>query len=207
MSGLLGVIVGILASLGLRPGPSPRGPDPDRDLVMVVSTALDRGDDFWGQRIEPRSWRMPHVVFENEKGEATPCGQANATSGPFYCPANERIYLELTFLRSINGELARAYVIAHELGHHVQKMLAKFRGARDSIGIELQADCYAGMWMKDELTSGHLAKGDIEAALAEASAVGDDAICPGCSPEAWTHGSSKQRVAAVTEGLGGGPCM
>lgn len=178
--------------------------DPDENLVEVTSTALDRGDDFWLSQ-DRAGWRSPHVVLIPTAGESTPCGIADESSGPFYCPPNERIYVDIRFLRAIHGDLARAYVTAHELGHHVQKLRREL-GGRASVDVELGADCYAGEWMASEQSHGHLASGDVAAALDEAAAVGDDRLCPGCSPESWSHGSSAERVAAVRRGLTGGPC-
>lgn len=193
---LLGLILGRVTGTGA---------DPQRDLVLITSTALDRGDNFWGGRLDPGLWRAPHVLLvDHDHGESTPCGRADAASGPFYCPANERIYLDLDFIGAISGELARAYVTAHELGHHVQKLRGEL--GRSSISTELGADCYAGMWMHQEQLDGHLGSGDLANALLEAAAVGDDRICPSCSPEQWTHGSSTQRMDALTEGFRGGTC-
>lgn len=180
--------------------------DPAREIVLNVSTALDRGDDYWADHLDPSTWRMPHVVLiDHEHGEVTPCGHADADSGPFYCPANERIYVDVDFVAAISGDLARAYVTAHELGHHIQKLRGEFDN-RSSIAVELGADCYAGMWMRDEQLHGRLAKDDVAGALAEAAAVGDDRLCPTCRREQWTHGSSAMRTAAVTAGLSGGAC-
>jgi predicted metalloprotease len=196
VAGLLGVLIG--AIFGRATGGAS---DLDRDLVALTSVAIDRGQEFWASAIGP-SWRTAHVVLIDSP-ESTPCGTADQRSGPFYCPANERIYLDLAFLRAIDGELARAYVIAHELGHHVQAIRGE-RGA--SVSVELEADCYAGQWMSSEAAHGHLAPGDFAAAIAEAAAVGDDRIRPDSSPETWTHGSSAQRVAALSGGFGGSTC-
>ncbi len=195
-SGLIGVLIGVLIGRGTG-GAS----DPDRDLVAVTSVAIDRGDDFWLARLP--GWRSAHVILIDGT-EETACGVASVASGPFYCPKSERIYLDLSFLRAIDGDLARAYVVAHELGHHVQNIRGELTGA--PVALELQADCYAGMWMHEESTHGHLDAGDFDAAIAEAGKVGDDRIQPGSSPETWTHGSAAQRVAALRAGFGGGPC-
>lgn len=182
-------------------------PDPDADLVLVTSAALDRGQDFW-RRVIGNGYRDAHVVLVPSSGNtSTPCGPASSDSGPFYCPGNERIYLEPGFLRAIDGDLARAYVIAHELGHHVQKLQGELRGQSGrGVAVELEADCYAGAWMREQMERGDVANGDINAALAEAAAVGDDRLCPDCKAEEWTHGSSADRVAAVSRGIGGETC-
>jgi predicted metalloprotease len=188
-----GILVAIGVLLGWRAIHVPT--DPDRDLVEVVSTALDRGQLFWAARVH--GYRRAAVVLFEER-TPTACGAGETAFGPFYCDADERIYLDLSFLRAIDGELARAYVVAHELGHHVQKL----RGtAKQGVDLELEADCLAGWWMADERARGHLAGGDIDAALSEASAVGDDRLCPACTRDQWTHGSSDQRMRAVRAGL------
>ncbi len=197
--GIIALLLGVLTGRATAPTSTV-----DVDLMQVTSTALDRGAAFWINQLDPGQWRDARVVVINHD-ENTPCGIANQMSGPFYCPPSEHIYLDLSFLRAITGDLARAYVVAHELGHHVQKLRGEFLN-RDSVAVELQADCYAGMWMHDEQLHKHLADGDLTAAAAEAAAVGDDRICPGCSTESWTHGSSEQRVAALLKGVGGSAC-
>lgn len=186
---IIGVIVGRL--LGIAPAV-----DKDADLVQVVSTALDRGQAYWASRIP--GWRDAKVVLFTRSLE-TPCGIANETTGPFYCPADEHIYLDLTFLRAMSGDLGQAYVIAHELGHHVQYLVGQLNYY--GYTVELQADCYAGVWMKNEIVNGHLEPGDIEEAYFEAAQVGDIG-----SMETWTHGDSEHRVAAVKSGLETGKC-
>ncbi len=198
--GFLSVLLGLFVGRAAAPNV-----DADRDLVQVVSTALDRGQDFWAARI-PDRWRAARVVLI-EGSERTACGVADSSSGPFYCPTSERIFVDMPFLRAIGGKLGRAYVIAHELGHHVQKLRGDLARLVDRpIDVELQADCYAGMWMHEEQTHGHLEPGDFPEALAEAAAVGDDRLRPDSSPEAWTHGSAAQRAQALADGFGGGPC-
>lgn len=187
----------ILAAITHKAPPAPPT-DPDADLVAGVSTALDRGQLFWATKVP--SYRHAKVVLYADHTTSA-CGLAQSASGPFYCPGDELIYIDLSFLRAIKGELAQAYVVAHELGHHVQKLRKEIDGA--SIPVELGADCYAGEWMREEQLAGRLDAGDVPAALAEAAAVGDDRLCPTCSPEQWTHGSAAQRDAAVTAGLAG----
>lgn len=199
-----GAIAGILATLlgllGIRLASSE--PDPEIDLVYVVSTALDRGQAYWQDRI--KDYRPAKVVLFSGS-TATACGLGLAESGPFFCEGDGHIFLDLGFLRAIEGDLARAYVIYHELGHHVQKL----RGIGwHSAGFtfELQADCLAGAVIRDEQIGGRLVEGDIEQALAAVAAIGDDRIRPGSSPETWTHGSADMRVDAVRTGLEGHPC-
>src|SRR5664280_1931884 len=164
------------------------------------------------------------VLFSDETRSG--CGFAEAASGPFYCPEDQKVYIDLAFFQELKtrfgapGEFAQAYVIAHEIGHHVQNLLgidAQLRQlqarnpsrARDlSIGLELQADCLAGVWAHSTEERNILEKGDVEAGLAAAAAVGDDRMQRQAgrrvSPETWTHGSSQQRVDWFRRGLSAG---
>lgn len=198
---IAGVIAAFLGIFGVRALTSSAPVTPNEDLVYLVSTALDRAQAYLETRIP--NYRPARVVLF-EASTDTQCGRGLATSGPFYCPADEMIYVDLAFLRAIRGDLARAYVIEHELGHHVQTVTGRF--VAGGYTMELYADCLAGELMRVEREAGHLEHGDIESALAEAAAVGDDRIRPGSSPETWTHGSSDQRVAAVLAGLSGVGC-
>jgi predicted metalloprotease len=189
---------GVALLLGLLAGwfgARPTAPDPDAAQVAIISTALDRGQAFWAGRLP--YYRDAKVVIFTTSLE-TPCGIANDATGPFYCPADERVYVDPAFLRSIPGEFARAYVIAHELGHHVQKLTAPIA---PGVGLELQADCYAGVWMSAEQRAGHLHGGEVAAALDEAAAAGDAG-----ARDTWTHGDAASRVGAVTRGLTQGAC-
>lgn len=194
-------LAGVLALIATWLGRAPAR-DPEAHLVHVVSTALDRGQSYWSERVH--GYRRAKVVLYR-KATSTPCGRGVAASGPFYCPIDERVYLDLSFLSKIENDLARAYVIAHELGHHVQKLRGNLDG-RPSIEVELGADCLAGRWIAAEHLAGRLEVGDVAAAIAETSSIGDDKLCPACSPEQWSHGSSEQRVSAVTAGIAGRPC-
>ncbi len=196
---LAGVLATIIGFFGVRAATHEK--DPDQDLVYLVSTALDRGQAYWQDHT---SGYHPAKVVLFERSTSSGCGRALSESGPFYCPADERIYLDLAFLRAIDGDLSRAYVLAHELGHHVQHLRAQTGG---SIDIELGADCLAGAWMHDEQQRGHLEGSDFAGALQEASAVGDDRICPTCSSETWTHGSSSQRLEALAGGFARAECF
>lgn len=199
LAGFIGLVLGFFGG-GLRP--SAHGPD--AELVQTVSTALDRGQEFWSRNSDANHWRDARIVLIDED-EKTACGVVGKLTGPVYCPSAEKIYLDLSFLYAIEGQLARSYVIAHELGHHVQRVRSELAG-RSSLDLELEADCLAGRWIKSEQDGGHLAAGDIDAALVEAASVGDDRICPTCSSEQWTHGSSEQRIASVRRGIGGDAC-
>jgi predicted metalloprotease len=163
------------------------------------------------------------VLYSSRVGSA--CGLASAASGPFYCPEDQRAYLDLSFFQEMkdrlhaSGEFAQAYVIAHEIGHHVQNELgilgraATERGRSDqrrsnaiSVRVELQADCFAGVWAYHADRTKHIIEqGDVEAALNAASAVGDDRLQRQARgyvvPDAFTHGSSAQRVRWFKRGL------
>jgi predicted metalloprotease len=148
----------------------------------------------------------------------TGCGRATSAVGPFYCPADRLAYIDFDFFVELRnrfgapGDFAQAYVIAHEVGHHVQNLLGAGVGQRssneDSVRIELQADCYAGVWANSVFEEGDLEEGDLEEGLAAASAVGDDRIQEQAgvdvNPETWTHGSSEQRVEWFRTGFESG---
>ena len=143
------------------------------------------------------------------------CGVASSQVGPHYCPIDQTIYLDETFFDELrqrfggsSGEVAQAYVIAHEVGHHVQNQLGVLaenqNSQKGSIAIELQADCYAGVWAYSQARNGVFENGEIQQAMSAAEAVGDDNIQEKTegrvTPENWTHGSSEQRVNAFTAG-------
>jgi uncharacterized protein len=156
------------------------------------------------------------------------CGGANASSGPFYCPADQKLYIDLAFFRQLEGEFnapgdfAQAYVIAHEVGHHIQTVtgissqvrqaqsrVSEAEGNMYQVMMELQADCYAGIWAHhSDRERGTLEAGDVEEGLRAASAVGDDTIQKRMQgyvvPESWTHGSAQQRMAWFRRGFESG---
>lgn len=200
---LIGVAMGIVATLlGVTLIGGDTKSDPDRELLYEVSTALDRAQDFWEASVTGFQ-RAKVVVFEDSTSSG--CGRALSSTGPFFCPEDDRIYVDLRFLRAIDGDLGRAIVIGHELGHHLQHLRRELDG-RGSVIVETEADCLAGSWIRHERQLGRLEAGDIDEALREIASVGDDRICPGCSPESWSHGSSSQRLAAVQVGLAGIAC-
>jgi predicted metalloprotease len=152
------------------------------------------------------------VLFRGAIGSA--CGNATSAVGPFYCPNDHKVYIDLAFYDQLRrqfgapGDFAQAYVIAHEIGHHVQN-LRGIVGREDKIAIELQADCLAGAWGKDAEQRGLLETGDLDEALNAASQIGDDTIQRRTQgrvqPETWTHGSAAQRSSSFKRGFNGGP--
>jgi uncharacterized protein len=145
------------------------------------------------------------------------CGLGQAAMGPFYCQGDEKLYVDLSFYRDLQtrfrapGDFAQAYVVAHEVGHHVQKLTGAFQKAksnRDSVRLELQADCYAGVWGHYAGLMQQLDAGDVEEALTAAAAIGDDRLQKQTQgrvvPESFTHGSSEQRVRWFRRGLQSG---
>jgi predicted metalloprotease len=208
-------------------------PDTARDeaekpLVQFVSVVLDDTQKTWEQLL-PQQAGIPYrhaklVLFRNRTQSG--CGGAESATGPFYCPADEKVYIDLGFYDELKqrfgapGEFAQAYVLAHEVGHHVQKITGVERqvrqlqqsspqsGNRLSVMMELQADCLAGVWAHSTQQRGLLERGDVESALGAAAAVGDDHIQKmmrgQVQPETFTHGSSEQRMHWFTQGLSSG---
>jgi uncharacterized protein len=208
-------------------GPS-RAPDPARDAaeqkeVQFVSFVLDDAQNNWNKMIN--GYRHAKLVLFRDSIQSA-CGGAQTASGPFYCPGDEKVYLDLAFFDELNqrfhadGDFARAYVVAHELGHHVQKLLgteAKMRQAQQqnpsrandlSVRLELQADCYAGVWGHSTEQRSIIDQSDIQAGLNAAAAVGDDRLqkmaTGSVMPEKFTHGTSAQRAKWLQTGLDSG---
>ena len=139
------------------------------------------------------------------------CGVAQSATGPFYCPADGKVYLDTSFFEELDrrfgapGDFAQAYVIAHEIGHHVQNLLGIASSSGSSVPLELQADCLAGVWGHSTAQRDILEKGDVEEGLNAAAAIGDDRLSHGrASPDSFTHGSSAQRVYWFRRGLESG---
>jgi uncharacterized protein len=209
----------------LDPGPSadsssvpPEG-DTAAEFVKFVNTDVQ---DTWAQIFADsnKSYTRATVVLFTT-GAASGCGNASSATGPFYCPADDKVYLDLSFFKDLArrfgapGDFAEAYVIAHELGHHVQSSLGieeemRRRQAEEpsnankySVALELQADCFAGVWAHSTYKRGILEKGDIDEGLAAAAAVGDDRL-GARSREQWTHGSSELRTKWFRKGFENG---
>jgi len=203
------------------PTGAPSG-DPAAERVAFV---LADTEETWGRVFQAagRSYDEPVLVlFEDSVRSA--CGAASSASGPFYCPADQKVYLDLTFFRELDqrfgapGDFAEAYVVAHEVGHHIQNLLginrkvaqAQQQGGRTeanalSVQLELQADCLAGVWGHHAQRKELLDPGDIEEGLAAAAAIGDDRLTGGrVSPESFTHGTSQQRAQWLRQGLSSG---
>jgi len=207
------------------PSASPRGHD---DLRDFVATVLADTEDTWRALFSRmgREYRDPRLVLFNGAVQSA-CGIAGAATGPFYCPQDQKVYLDLDFFRALRerfrapGDFAQAYVIAHEVGHHVQKQLGisdrvmaeRRRGGSQanaaSVRLELQADCFAGIWAHHAERTRHILEaGDVEEALNAAAAIGDDRLQRQTqgrvAPETFTHGTGKQRVQWFTRGIESG---
>lgn len=189
---LIGALLGMCGHRAVAPDA------PDRDLAVEVSSALDDAQEHW-HRALGGAWRDARVVLVDAQ-ERTRCGGTAPAHGPFYCPTDGKIYLDLAFLRAIDGDLARAYVLGHEVAHHVQHLTGSpLRGA----DAELDADCLAGDWLAGDARASRAE--DVDAALAEAVSAGDDALSVS-PPEQWAHGTGAQRRAALLRGLRGEGC-
>jgi len=197
---------------------APAGSPAQDDLRQFVSVVLADTEDTWRDLFKRmgREYREPKLVLFTGSVQSA-CGMAGAAVGPFYCPSDQKLYLDLSFFRALRdrfrapGDFAQAYVIAHEVGHHVQTLLGitekvaptRQRGGAQgnaaSVRLELQADCLAGIWAHHAKQARDiLEEGDLEEALNAASAIGDDRLQRQAqgrvAPETFTHGSSRQRV-------------
>ena len=209
-----------------RPGNQPRADD---QLAAFVSVVLADTEETWRAEFSAagRTYRDPTLVLFTGAVQSA-CGMGSAAMGPFYCPGDEKIYIDLGFYRELRdrfqapGDFAQAYVIAHEVGHHVQNLLGisgqvntrrqrigQAAGNQLSVMLELQADCLAGVWgYRADRLRGLLEQGDIEEGLNAASAIGDDRIQRKVQgqvvPDSFTHGSSAQRLKWFRRGLESG---
>lgn len=223
-------LLDILNDGGAAPmeGPAPQGPPADA-LGRFASVVLADTEDTWTKLFASggRSYAPPTLVLFTGR-VASACGGASSAVGPFYCPADAKVYIDLSFFEELDrrfgapGDFARAYVLAHEVGHHVQNLLGLSekaaraeRGAsrreanQVSVRVELQADCLAGVWAHHAHKDRQLLEpGDVEEGLAAAAAIGDDRLQQlgqgEVQPESWTHGSSAQRVEWFRRGVESG---
>lgn len=205
-------------------------PAADNQQTDFVRAILGSTEDTWGEIFKAggQQYPAPHLVLFNG-GVNSACGAASSAMGPFYCPGDRQVYLDLDFFREMEtkfhaaGDFARAYVIAHEVGHHVQNITGVMDQVRQlaqrgqpmegatglSVRQELQADCYAGIWANHaQQRLNWLDEGDIESALNAATQIGDDALQKRSQgyvvPDSFTHGSSAQRVRWFRSGFQGG---
>ncbi|ABB32944.1 protein of unknown function zinc metallopeptidase putative [Geobacter metallireducens RCH3] len=233
---LVAMYFGIDPSVVLQQGGSPltaptetrqAGKPPASDeLAQFVSVVLADTEDTWHElfRKNGKTYQEPKLVLFTGAVESA-CGYAQAAMGPFYCPLDQKVYIDLSFYRDLKerfkapGDFAQAYVIAHEVGHHVQSLLGISEKAHDlqqrsgktqanqlSVRLELQADCLAGIWAHHADRSRQvLESGDVEEALQAATSIGDDRLQQQAQgyvvPESFTHGSSEQRVRWFKTGL------
>jgi hypothetical protein len=198
--------------------PAERGPTgaPLDEAGQFAAVVLASTEDVWSEIFAERGGRYepPRLVLFSDAVRSA-CGLAQSAVGPFYCPADSQVYIDLSFFAELDrrfgapGDFAQAYVIAHEIGHHVQNQLGLMRRGADSVALELQADCFAGVWgQRANRERDWLEPGDVEEGLAAAAAIGDDTLQRrsdgAVQPETWTHGSSEQRVRALRTGLASG---
>ena len=195
-------------------------PDENRQFVGAVMKSTE---DIWGEILPQQArirYRQPSLVLYDGQTPSA-CGYGEAAMGPFYCPGDQKLYLDFSFFRELQqefkapGDFAQAYVIAHEVGHHVQNMVGTMervqrsgQSNRASVALELQADCYAGVWAHYAQQKGLVEAGDAEEAIRAAESVGDDTIQRRTQgvvmPDSFTHGSSQQRMQWFARGMQAG---
>jgi predicted metalloprotease len=203
-------------------------PSENDPQVQMISVALRSTEETWSQIFSERGARYtpPTLVLFTDATQSA-CGLGQSAMGPFYCPADQNVYLDLSFFRELDrrfgapGDFAQAYVVAHEVGHHIQtitglservaaarRRVNQAEGNAISVRQELQADCYAGVWGRYAAAQGLLEPGDAEEGLRVAAAIGDDRLQQQAQgrivPESFTHGSSAQRVEWLRRGLESG---
>jgi predicted metalloprotease len=217
------------ASTQSAPAGAPVAESPDeKKQVQFVSFVLDDAQSTWAQLLPAQSngqYRHAKLVLFRD-GIDSACGLARSAAGPFYCPSDEKVYVDLAFFDELRkrfgapGDFAEAYVIAHEIGHHVQKQLGiepkvhrmmeddPDNASRYSVRLELQADCFAGVWGHSTNQRNILESGDVEEGLNAAAAVGDDRLQRMAgrrvSPESFTHGSARDRATWFRRGFDSG---
>ncbi len=210
------------SGVGAAPGavtssPAPINDESEEELVQFVSFVLDDSQDMWREIFAASGQQYTDATLVlYRRATQSACGLGQSASGPFYCPGDGKVYIDLAFFEELHtrfgapGDFARAYVLAHEIGHHVQNLLGTEATVRQqqrarpgdanrlSVAMELQADCYAGLWGRAAARDNRLVPGDLEAGLAAAAAVGDDNLQRNAgqrvNPDAFTHGTSAERV-------------
>jgi predicted metalloprotease len=242
VGGIGGVVVLVIALLlgvdprtllssggGSNPGTGTQSSRPvnpeEEELKALSSSVLASTEDVWGEIFRQKGQRYPPPKLVLFTGQVdSPCGLSSAAVGPFYCPGDQKLYIDLSFYRELKsrfrapGDFAQAYVIAHEVGHHIQTLLGTMqkvdsmrgrlseRETNDmSVRLELQADFYAGVWAHYAQQKGLLEAGDIEEALTAATAIGDDRLQKESQgyvvPDSFTHGTSEQRMRWFRKGF------
>ena len=211
-----------------NPQPLPEDQDPQKDLKDFTHAVFSDAQNTWDEsfRAAGNPWEDAKIVVYSQAVNTGGCGSASSAVGPFYCPADARVYVDLTFYEDMErqlgapGDFAWAYVIAHEMGHHVQNVdgtNAEVTNLQQSepdeanelsVRLELQADCYAGVWAATVFAEGDLEEGDIEEAMTATEAVGDDRLQEQAgqrvNPETFTHGTSEQRRTWFEKGYSSG---
>ena len=226
---VLGLLDGGGSAPQVQSQSAPHAPPASDHLAQFVSTVLADTEDVWKDVFAKAggSYREPKLVLFRG-GTSTACGAGETAMGPFYCPGDQKVYIDLDFYQTLKnklgapGEFAQAYVVAHEVGHHVQNLLGiseKMDAQRGrisktdynalSVRLELQADCFAGVWAnKSNESRKTLESGDIESAMNAAAKIGDDALQKQAQgyvvPESFTHGTSAQRTRWFNQGLQNG---
>jgi predicted metalloprotease len=221
---ILDQVAGTQSNVGTGGGERGRVGAPADEMGQFASTVLASTEDVWGALMQ--GYDPPTLVLFSDAVDSG-CGFASAAVGPFYCPGDSQVYIDLAFFDQLSqrfgapGDFAQAYVIAHEIGHHVQNQLglsgqvqrarqnaSEREGNALSVALELQADCFAGVWGYHANDAGLLEPGDVEEGLGAASAIGDDTLQKQAQgytvPETWTHGSSAKRVEWLRRGLASG---
>jgi predicted metalloprotease len=224
------IILGLMSAVPTQsPAPAASSGAPQDQQGRFIAAVLGETEDTWSAIFQANGLQYvpPKLVLYRDQ-MPTACGSGSAAAGPFYCPLDRKVYLDLSFFQQLSdefqapGEFAEAYVLAHEVGHHVQNLLGiagKVHAAQEraseaqanqlSVRLELQADCFAGVWAKHADQTKHiLEQGDVESGLRAAAAVGDDTLQKRARgyvvPESFTHGSAAERTGWFRRGLTGG---
>ena len=224
------LIMGVMSAVPTQQSaPGAQYGTPQDEQGRFIAAVLGETEDAWSTIFQAQglTYLPPKLVLYRDQMPSA-CGSANSAVGPFYCPVDRKVYLDLGFFQQLSdefqapGQFAQAYVLAHEVGHHVQNLLGisdKVRAAEEhssqaqanrlSVKLELQADCYAGVWAKNADESKHILEaGDVESALRAAAAVGDDTLQKRAQgyvvPDSFTHGSAAERVGWFKRGLESG---